>query len=83
MGKTMSKKLTINDFEHGMSVTYIPNHANGDINHPDCENGVVSSTNDKFVFVKYNNGDCVIKTGDEPYTAQATKPENLVIQTTK
>lgn len=70
--------MTTKDFQKGQLVTYIPNHANGDSSHKDCENGVVSSINDKFVFVKYNNKMCVMITGDEPYTAQATPPENLI-----
>ena len=28
-------------------------HANGDRNHRDCEDGIVSSKNDKYVFVKF------------------------------
>ena len=66
------------DFKHGDKVRYVPNHADGDIRHADCQDGVVSSTNEMFVFVKYNNAMCVMTTGDEPYTAQATKREDLV-----
>ena len=70
--------MTNTDFKKGDKVRYVPNHANGDTLHPDCENGVVSTTNEKFVFVKYDNAMCTMTTGDEPYTAQATKRENLV-----
>ena len=66
------------DYKHSDPVRYIPNHANGDATHPDCQNGVVSSTNDNWVFVKYDCLACTMFTGDEPYTAQATKRENLV-----
>ncbi len=66
------------DYKHGDLVRYIPNHANGDATHPDCQNGVVSSTNEHFVFVKYDCPACTMFTGDEPFTAQATKRENLV-----
>ncbi len=66
------------DFQHGDAVVYIPNHANGDSHHPDCRNGIVSSVSEKFVFVKYDCLACTMFTGDEPYTAQATKRENLV-----
>lgn len=65
------------DFKAGDKVLYIPYHAFGDESHRDCEKGVVSSKNDKFVFVKYDNAMCFMVTGDEPYTAQATDPENL------
>ncbi len=71
-------KTTTEDFKHGDKVRYVPNHANGDAQHVDCQDGIVSSTNEKFVFVKYNNAMCIMTTGDESYTAQATKRENLV-----
>ena len=71
--------MKTSDFKKGMKVRYVPTHANGDTKHKDCENGVVSSVNDKWVFVKYNNLMCIMTTGDEPYTAQATDPTELVI----
>ena len=66
------------EFKKGERVRYIPHHAHGDIKHKDCENGVVSSTNNSWVFVKYDNLMCIMTTGDEPYTAQATDPNDLV-----
>jgi len=66
------------NFNKGDLVRYIPAHAHNDINHKDCEDGVVSSINDKFVFVKYDNSICTMITDDEPYTAQATNPNNLI-----
>lgn len=69
-------------FKKGDRVRYIPHHANGDEEHPDCENGVVSSTNDHVVFVKYDiydiKGYHIMITGDEPYTAKATDPADLI-----
>ena len=74
----LPKELIVSkDYKKGDKVLYIPNHANGDATHPDCMKGVVSSVNEKFVFVKYDNLMCTMTTGDEPYTAQATKRENL------
>ncbi len=70
--------MTTADFQKGMKVRYIPTHAHGDRRHPDCEDGVVSSVNAKNVFVKYDNKMCIMTTGDEPYTAQATDPEDLI-----
>lgn len=70
--------MNLEDFKKGMRVRYVPSHANGDSKHPDCENGVVSSTNTRFVFVKYDNAMGVMVTGDEPYTSQATEPEDLI-----
>ena len=66
------------DFKKGQRVRYIPAHAEGDISHPDCNNGVVSSINDKWVFVKYDTPDLVMRSGDEPYTAAATSPKDLI-----
>ena len=65
-------------FEKGDKVRYIPTHTHGNPNHEDCENGVVSSVKNNVVFVKYDNGMCIMTTGDEPYTAQATSPEDLI-----
>ena len=73
-------------FRKGKRVVYVPTHAHQNFNHPDCERGVVSSVNDKFVFVKfdieaYNNHgtkfDVKMMTGDEDYTAQACDPRDL------
>ena len=47
-------KKTVNDFKAGQNVTYIPNHADNDTGHPDCEEGQVTSKNDKYVFVKFS-----------------------------
>lgn len=49
---------TVNDFRVGDRVTYVPNHARDAegrplLTHPDCEDGVVTSKNDRFVFVKF------------------------------
>lgn len=77
MTKADHRKCT--DFVKGQRVRYTPNHAHGDINHEDCKEGVVKSTNEFFVFVIYDNLMCKMVTGDEPYTAAATKPENLII----
>lgn len=60
------------DFEPGDKVRYVPNHAHGNVNHPDCEDGIVSSTNDVNVFVRYYYH-AVLKD-----TAQSTSPEDLV-----
>ncbi|MDD5547113.1 MAG: hypothetical protein PHO67_08185 [Candidatus Omnitrophica bacterium] len=67
----------LSEFSHGMRVLYVPHHANGDVTHPDCQRGVVSSVGSKFVFVKYDCAAGMMMTGDEPFTAQATDPEDL------
>jgi len=54
--------LTVKDFVVGEFVTYIPNHSTGH-----RERGIVTSTNDRFVFVRYD--------GDN--SSKATYPANL------
>lgn len=49
----MNTEKTVDDFVVGQNVRYIPNHAD-DGSHPDCEDGQVTSKNDKYVFVKFN-----------------------------
>ena len=44
---------------------YMPKHANSDINHKDCERGVITSFNGVNVFVNYGKG------------PQATSPSDL------
>lgn len=46
--------MRLDEARPGMNVRYVPAHANGDLAHPDCENGVVTSTNHRFVFVRFN-----------------------------
>lgn len=79
--------MDIDDFHKGQRVRYVPQHANGDRNHPDCEDGVVSSVGGDTVFVKYDLKTTIqgtrstyytMTTGDEPYTAQGTYPEDLI-----
>lgn len=72
--------MNLDNFKKGMKVIYVPNHALGDINHVDNQFGVVSSINNKFIFVKYDCLACTMITGDEPYTAQATCVENLIMR---
>ncbi len=57
----------MNEFTKGDRVSY---KKTGD-------RGVVSSQNEYCVFVKYDNKECIMRSGDEPYTAQATRREDL------
>jgi hypothetical protein len=56
------------DFRSGDRVLYVPMHAHGDTKHPDCERGVVTSTNSVNVFVRYGNR----------VQSQATSPSDLI-----
>jgi hypothetical protein len=72
--------MKTSDFKKGMRVRYYPHHvAYGDSDHRDVQWGAVSSTNDRFVFVKYDCAACTMITGDEPYTAAATDPNQLEV----
>jgi hypothetical protein len=55
-------------YPDGLRVRYVPHHAHGDKNHPDCEDGIVSSCNAKYVFVRYGGR----------LSGIATDPEDLV-----
>ena len=46
--------MTLDDFKPGDRVRYVPYHAYGDQAHQDCEDGIVTSKNDKFVFVRFS-----------------------------
>ena len=71
--KTVSEK-----FQPGTKVLYIPNHANGNIHHIDCERGVVkrTSSDGKTVFVKFNELAWLTEIGD--ITAQGCYSYNLI-----
>lgn len=60
----------LKQFTKDLPVRYVPLYANGDPTHKDCEDGVVSSCNDKFVFVRY---------GLDTYS-KATNPRDLVLR---
>ena len=60
------KELAENDV-YG-PVTYVPNHADGNAGHKDCELGVIIRWDDERVFVLY----CKSR------TIQSTDPSNLV-----
>lgn len=67
--------MSVESFNIGDEVVYIPNHAHGDRTHKDCKWGRVSSKNDRFVFVRFNED--VATFGWDGATSQACKPENL------
>ena len=47
------ENIEITEEHIGCPVTYIPTHANGNINHPDCEHGIISSFNEQNIRVRY------------------------------
>ena len=50
--------IKLTDEHLGLKVTYIPNHANGDINHEDSEVGKIMHWNDRGVMVDYFRNKC-------------------------
>ena len=74
------------NFKKGDRVIYIPHHAKGDKNHPDCQHGVVKHTINEqpydfpsTIWVLYDNKNYgKMITGDEPYTAQGTDKRQLI-----
>ena len=69
--------MNINHATPGIRVAYVPGHAFGDMTHPDVEHGIVSSSNDKNVFVKFN--EALSRFGWDGATSQSCCPEDLVI----
>ena len=41
------------DLSEGVQVIYVPPHANGDINHHDCEHGFISTWTTSIVFCRF------------------------------
>lgn len=76
------KECSADKFRIGQRVRYIPGHAHGDRNHPDCEDGIVRSFNaDGHPFVVYDNatrGEMLTLTLAAPWTAACTHPSDLV-----
>lgn len=58
----------LDDGDVGRDVTYVPNHAGGNAGHRDCERGVITSWNSRFVFVRFGSS----------ATPKACYPFNLV-----
>lgn len=55
-------------YPQGRSVRYVPYHAEGNVRHADCENGVVSSVRNTTVFVRFSLG----------ATAQGCRDDQLI-----
>jgi hypothetical protein len=62
--------LNAADFKPGDWVVYVPGHANGDHDHPDCERGTVT-------FVGETSGLVFVRYGAQP-NSKATCPADLI-----
>lgn len=65
------------EFKEKDYVAYVPLHAHRDLKHPDVERGLVSSQNEKMVFVKFFPA--VERNGWHGTTAQPCDPDDLVV----
>ena len=43
------------DWQPGMIALYIPREAHGNLSHPSVEQGIVTSVNDQWVFVRFGS----------------------------
>jgi len=68
--------VNLADIKPKMRVAYVPHHAAKDINHPDVEFGLVSSTNSKYVFVKFDKQ--LGQFGWDGTTSQSCSPDDLM-----
>jgi hypothetical protein len=69
--------------QKGDRVIYIPTHANGDINHVDCEHGIIKNINPRanFAHILYDNKEHgKMMTTEEPYSSKYTKLDQLVFE---
>lgn len=64
------------DFKRLDKVVYIPSHAHNNLSQANVEVGYVSSTNDKFVFVKFIKN--LYRFDWSNVTAQACCPDDLI-----
>lgn len=83
--------MNANEFTPGLRVRYVPGHAFASVTdalsaaealgkaaeHPDCEDGFVSSNNAINVFVKFDKQ--IFKFGWDGTTSQSCSPEDLVV----
>lgn len=71
------RECVLRIFQPGVRVRYIPGHAHNDANHPDCEDGTVSSVNEKYVFVRFDQA--VSRFGWDGATSQSCNPLDLTL----
>lgn len=45
--------IELEDAVIGSWATYVPYHANGNTGHPDCQRGIITSKNDRYIFVRF------------------------------
>ena len=76
--------MNANDFKPGDMIRYIPRHAHGEKEHPDCEDGIVTSVGSSYVFCRFV---CNDSNGGKRYSgkwrtvanSEACDPDDLII----
>jgi hypothetical protein len=71
--KTVNPGATTSDFEEGMCVVFVPEHANGNLEETGVEFGIVKSSKSNGLFVNFFRNDMLQD------TAQNCNPENMMI----
>lgn len=76
--------MRIEEATPGTQVIYVPMHAKGDVNHPDCEEGFITSHNEHYVFCrfwsKYPGRENELRTTT---CSEAVSPERLIKKETR
>lgn len=65
-------------FSKGQQIAYIPNHAAGDITHPDVEFGFVTSATDTTVFCRFWKKNRIVLELRTTANSEGCYPENIV-----
>jgi hypothetical protein len=67
----------MNSLNEGDQIIYVPRHANGDINHPDCEKGFITSVRGNTAFCRYFSK---YNTGLRTLSCSEATPTDLLVK---
>ena len=73
---------TSNYLKRGTQIIYTPDHADGDIEHEDCEKGFVITDKGQSVFCRYFSKRTLIGSLRTLANSESTPKENLIVQDT-
>lgn len=72
----------IEELKRGTQIIYVPGHADGDINHPDCERGFVITDNGGSAFCRYFSKNTLIGNLRTIANSELTPKDCLIIKDT-
>lgn len=72
----------VNELKRGTQIIYAPDHAGGDINHPDCERGFVITDKGESAFCRYFSKFSSIGNLRTIANSELTPKTNLIIKET-